>query len=71
MEHFDRDQHGMITTGKTGTETVPTIDIAMANASRLLHAAEIETNHSTMERLEKLADSWVSIAGMLIARERD
>ncbi|MGW5556868.1 hypothetical protein ACWER9_06550 [Micromonospora sp. NPDC003944] len=38
------------------TTTAPTIDTALANASRLLHAAELETNHTTMERLEKLAD---------------
>lgn len=51
------------------TETVPTVDMALMNASRLLHAAEVETNHATMERLEKLADSWVNIAGLLVARE--
>lgn len=52
------------------TATVPTIDVALANAARLLHAAEMETNHATMERLEKLADSWVSIAGLLVQRDR-
>lgn len=53
------------------TTDVPTIDSALTNASRLLHAAELETNLATMERLEKLADSWVSIAGLLCQRERD
>ena len=50
---------------------VHTIDSALSNAGRLLHAAEVETNLATMERLEKLADSWVSIAGLLCQRERD
>lgn len=52
------------------TTTVPTIDVALANAARLLNAAELDTNHATMERLEKLADSWVSIAGLLVHRDR-
>jgi hypothetical protein len=47
-----------------------TVDSALQNAARLLHAAEMETNHTIMERLEKLADSWVSIAGLLAQRER-
>jgi len=37
----------------------------------LLLAAEMETNLPLMERLEKLADTWVSIAALLIQRERD
>lgn len=49
--------------------TVPTVDAALANAARLLQAAELETNHMTMERLEKLADSWVNIAGLLVHRD--
>lgn len=48
-----------------------TVDTALANAARLLHNAELETNLATMERIEKLADSWVSIAGLLTQRERD
>lgn len=48
-----------------------TCDGALANASRLLQAAEIETNLPLMERLEKLADSWVTIAALLQQRERD
>lgn len=52
------------------TTTVPTVDTALANAARLLQAAELETNHMTMERLEKLADSWVSIAGLIVHRDR-
>lgn len=53
------------------TETAPTVDVALANASRLLRNAEMETNLALMERLEKLADSWVSIAGLLVQRERE
>jgi hypothetical protein len=52
------------------TETL-TIEDALANASRLLRAAEVETNIPLMERLEKLADSWVSIAALLHQRSRD
>lgn len=48
----------------------PTLDEALANASRLLNNAELETNLALMERLEKLADSWVSIAGLLLQRDR-
>jgi hypothetical protein len=51
--------------------TVPTIDTALVAASRLLNAAEMETNLALMERLEKLADSWVSIAGLLVQREHN
>lgn len=47
-----------------------TIEVALANAARLLRNAEVETNHTTMERLEKLADSWTAIAGLLVQRER-
>lgn len=44
---------------------------AVENAARLLHEAEMErTNTVLMERLEKLADSWIAIAGLLNERER-
>jgi len=49
---------------------VLTADVALSNAVRLLQAAENETNLMLMERLEKLADSWTNIAGLLIAREQ-
>lgn len=49
---------------------VVTVDTALSNAARLLHNAEGETDRHLMERLEKLADSWVSIAGILVQRER-
>jgi hypothetical protein len=44
---------------------------ALANAARLLDNAELETNLPLMERLEKLADSWISIASMLNSFERE
>lgn len=47
-----------------------TVEGAIECAARLLRAAEMETNHTLMERYEKLADSWVSLAGLLIAREQ-
>lgn len=48
-----------------------TVDTALANAARLLHNAEVETNLALMERVEKLADSWIAIAGWLLQRDRD
>lgn len=47
-----------------------TVDQALGNAARLLHAAELETNLSLMERLENLAEAWVTIASWLIQREQ-
>lgn len=47
-----------------------TSQTALDNAGRLLHAAEMETNLALMERLEHLADSWLSIANLLIVAER-
>lgn len=38
---------------------------ALANATRLLQGAELETDLRKMERLEKLADSWINIASLL------
>ncbi|MGH3319868.1 MAG: hypothetical protein ACRDN9_06735 [Streptosporangiaceae bacterium] len=43
---------------------------AIHNAARLLDAAEAETNLALMERLEKLADSWIGLAHLLHERER-
>lgn len=45
-----------------------TPDVALANAARLLHNAELETNLPLMERLEHLADSWIAIARTLVER---
>ncbi|MFE2969901.1 hypothetical protein ACFXKC_40790 [Streptomyces sp. NPDC059340] len=39
-----------------------TAESALANAARLLHNAEMVTDHSLMARLESLADSWIAIA---------
>lgn len=47
-----------------------TFEQAIDNAARLLQAAELETNLAMMERLERLADSWVSIANSILAREQ-
>lgn len=46
-----------------------TVDTALGNAARLLHNAELETNLPLMERLERLADSWIAIARTLDQRE--
>jgi hypothetical protein len=45
-----------------------TVDAALANAARLLHNAELETNLPLMERLEHLADSWIAIARTIAER---
>ncbi|WP_336214401.1 hypothetical protein [Nonomuraea sp. LPB2021202275-12-8] len=43
----------------------------MANATRLLNFAEVETtNMALMERLESLADSWLTMAALIAERER-
>jgi len=44
---------------------------ALENTARLLHAAELEFgNLPLMERLEKLADSWIAVATLLAEKER-
>jgi hypothetical protein len=48
---------------------VTTTDEAVANAVRLLLFAEDETDRTLMERYEKLADSWISLAHLLSSRE--
>ncbi len=48
----------------TAGETV-TFTSTLAEAARLLHYAELETDLAKMERYEKLADSWIDIAMML------
>jgi hypothetical protein len=51
------------------TQEMPiTVDTALANAARLLHNAELETNLPLMERLEHLADSWIAVARTLAER---
>ncbi|MET8335487.1 hypothetical protein ABZV14_11490 [Streptosporangium canum] len=47
-----------------------TVDIAIANAARLLYNAETITDLALMERLERLADSWVAIAQFLHERDK-
>lgn len=43
---------------------------AIENAARLLNMAEAEANPQLMERYEKLADSWISLAHLTNERER-
>ncbi len=43
---------------------------AIDNAVRLLKAAEVELDLAKMERYEKLADSWLSVAHLLAEREK-
>ncbi|GGO63176.1 hypothetical protein [Nonomuraea cavernae] len=47
-----------------------TVDEAVQNAARLLSNAELETDLARMERIEKLADLWLSLANLLAERER-
>lgn len=41
---------------------------ALGNAARLLRNAEVVTDHSLMQRLESLADSWIAIARTVTER---
>lgn len=50
-----------------GEVSLPTAEDALLNAVRLLHSAEMLTDRQLMERYEKLADSWVNVAGVLYA----
>ncbi|WP_236241150.1 hypothetical protein [Streptomyces sp. CC228A] len=47
-----------------------TADEAISNAVRVLQAAEAETNLALMERLDELACSWLTVANLLMERER-
>lgn len=59
-----------MTQGQGRSSTMPlTFDEALGNASRLLHNAETITDHSLMERLEHLADTWVGIAALILERD--
>lgn len=53
------------------TAAPPTFDQAMTHAARLLQNAEMEQDLHRMERVERLADSWIVMAAHLAARERD
>jgi hypothetical protein len=48
-----------------------TVDEAVQNAARLLSNAELEMDLARMERIEKLADSWISLANLLAERKRE
>lgn len=47
-----------------------TVDSSLAHAARLLLNAEVVTDHALMQRLESLADSWISIARTILERDR-
>lgn len=51
-------------------ERPPTADEALTHAARILRNAEVETNLALMERLERLADSWMALASLVSDRER-
>lgn len=46
-----------------------TFEQAIENAARILQAAETITDLALMERYEKLADSWLSLANLIRERE--
>jgi hypothetical protein len=46
-----------------------TVDGAIGNAARLLQNAKMITDLALMERLERLADSWIAIARTVAERE--
>lgn len=48
-----------------------TVDSSLGHAARLLLNAELITDHSLMQRLESLADSWIAIARTIMERDRD
>lgn len=49
----------------------PTVEQAMANAARLLEAAELEmTNLPLMKCYDELACSWMSLANLLVEADR-
>lgn len=50
---------------------MPTSDQALANAARLLERAEIElTNLPLMSHYDDLAGSWLTLANLLMEKER-
>ncbi|WP_439947181.1 hypothetical protein [Streptomyces sp. BBFR109] len=53
------------------TNEALTADSALENAARLLRNAEVVTDHSLMQRLESLADSWIAIARTIDVRRED
>lgn len=42
-----------------------TADVALANAARLLYAAEMDTDRELMGRYNSLGDSWAAVAALL------
>ncbi|MBX6387326.1 MAG: hypothetical protein IRZ07_30840 [Microbispora sp.] len=54
----------------TPSTEAPTRDQAMANAARLLHTAEAETDRDLMERYTNLAEAWLGYASLLADTEQ-
>ncbi|MEU5863512.1 hypothetical protein ABZ815_20245 [Nonomuraea sp. NPDC047529] len=48
-----------------------TFDEAIGHAARLLLNAELEDGLPRMQRMEGLADSWLTLARLLAEKERD
>jgi hypothetical protein len=51
------------------TDEQVTVTTALKNAARLLRNAELESDLVRMERVERLADSWVDIARLLMGQD--
>lgn len=47
-----------------------TADQALANAARLLERAEIDPNPHLMANFDAIASSWLTLAGLLMEKER-
>ncbi len=43
-----------------------TVEQALANAVRLLQAAEMETDLAKMKAINELADSWLGMVSLLV-----
>jgi hypothetical protein len=65
-EHYASDARPL---RPTVLDLPPTLNEALCNAARLLRAAEADTDRGLMERFEKLADSWIGLASLLIQKE--
>lgn len=50
--------------------TVPSFDEAIGNAARLLREAELESDLHRMERLDEIAATWTTVAGLIHEHSR-
>ncbi|MGX1909010.1 hypothetical protein ACWIID_09125 [Streptomyces phaeochromogenes] len=48
----------------------PSSDQALANAARLLERAEIDPNPQNVANFDAIADSWITLAQLLMEKER-